>query len=243
MPKTTARIITRGRVATAEVGDQRDDRAGTRTDQPSGGGRGDRAGERSRTCVSAHGTRSGCPIVQSPTTTGYPDSVASARRRRRRVRPARASFGKRGGWWRCCCSCSGQRSPSPSSCTTDPAGHGTCWSRRRHSRRWSSRPPRSSVRPSRGWATATRGAPTSWSRGSASWRSCSSVPSWCSKLRVIAQPGDQTLLPSLEVAYALVLALGSLSLYAALRVSPRSRHGRGHAPRAGCSMRPVSRSS
>ncbi|MET0772689.1 MAG: hypothetical protein ABWZ82_06375 [Candidatus Limnocylindrales bacterium] len=39
------------------------------------------------------------------------------------------------------------------------------------------------------------------------------------EIRVIAQPGDQTLLPSLEVAYALVLALGSLSLYTAFGIS------------------------
>ncbi len=39
------------------------------------------------------------------------------------------------------------------------------------------------------------------------------------EIRVAAEPGDRTLLPSLEVAYALVLALGSLSLYAALGIS------------------------
>jgi hypothetical protein len=39
------------------------------------------------------------------------------------------------------------------------------------------------------------------------------------EVRVISQPGDQALLPSLEVAYALVLALGSLSLYAAFGIS------------------------
>jgi hypothetical protein len=39
------------------------------------------------------------------------------------------------------------------------------------------------------------------------------------EIRIIAQPGDQALLPSLEVAYALVLALGSLSLYAAFGIS------------------------
>jgi hypothetical protein len=39
------------------------------------------------------------------------------------------------------------------------------------------------------------------------------------EVRVFSQPGDQTLLPSLEVAYAVVLALGSLSLYAACGIS------------------------
>jgi hypothetical protein len=39
------------------------------------------------------------------------------------------------------------------------------------------------------------------------------------EIRIIEQEGDQTLLPSLEVAYALVLALGLLSLYAALGIS------------------------
>jgi hypothetical protein len=39
------------------------------------------------------------------------------------------------------------------------------------------------------------------------------------EVRMVVEPGDQTLLPSLEVAYALILALGSLSLYAALGIS------------------------
>jgi hypothetical protein len=39
------------------------------------------------------------------------------------------------------------------------------------------------------------------------------------EVRTVTQPGDQTLLPSLEVAYALVLALGTLSLYAAFGIS------------------------
>lgn len=39
------------------------------------------------------------------------------------------------------------------------------------------------------------------------------------EVRVITEPGDQALLPSPEVAYALVLALGTLSLYAALGIS------------------------
>jgi hypothetical protein len=39
------------------------------------------------------------------------------------------------------------------------------------------------------------------------------------EIRVISEPGDQALLPSAEVAYALVLALGSLSLYAAFGIS------------------------
>lgn len=39
------------------------------------------------------------------------------------------------------------------------------------------------------------------------------------QVRVSAERGDPTLLPSLEVAYALVLAVGSLSLYAALGIS------------------------
>ncbi|MEZ4596292.1 MAG: hypothetical protein R3C32_05270 [Chloroflexota bacterium] len=39
------------------------------------------------------------------------------------------------------------------------------------------------------------------------------------EVRTVALPGDQTLLPSLEVAYALVLALGSLSLYTAFGIS------------------------
>jgi hypothetical protein len=39
------------------------------------------------------------------------------------------------------------------------------------------------------------------------------------EVRTVTQPGDQTLLPSLEVAYALVLALGALCLYAAFGIS------------------------
>lgn len=39
------------------------------------------------------------------------------------------------------------------------------------------------------------------------------------EIRMVLEPGDQTLLPSLEVAYALVLALGTLSLYAAFGIS------------------------
>lgn len=39
------------------------------------------------------------------------------------------------------------------------------------------------------------------------------------EVRVVTEPGDQTLLPSLEVAYALILALATLSLYAAFGIS------------------------
>lgn len=39
------------------------------------------------------------------------------------------------------------------------------------------------------------------------------------EVRVVTEPGDQTLLPSLEVAYALILALGTLSMYAAFGIS------------------------
>jgi hypothetical protein len=39
------------------------------------------------------------------------------------------------------------------------------------------------------------------------------------EVRVVTQPGDQALLPSLEVAYAMVLALGTLSLYAAFGIA------------------------
>ncbi len=40
------------------------------------------------------------------------------------------------------------------------------------------------------------------------WARC-----WCWRSRILAAGGDQALLPSLEVAYALVLAIASLSLY------------------------------
>jgi hypothetical protein len=39
------------------------------------------------------------------------------------------------------------------------------------------------------------------------------------EIQVVTQPGDQTLLPSLEVAYALVLALAALCLYVAFGIS------------------------
>jgi hypothetical protein len=39
------------------------------------------------------------------------------------------------------------------------------------------------------------------------------------EIRVVLEPGDQALLPSLEVTYALVLALGALSLYAAFGIT------------------------
>ena len=52
------------------------------------------------------------------------------------------------------------------------------------------------------------------------------------EVKILAAGGDQALLPSLEVAYALVLAIASLSLYAALGITRGERppgwrgHGR-----------------